>query len=183
MILWGIMVVKELIEMLQMAGGDAGDPFAKFKCLQPRHPFIWRNVNSGKPGKPQIDDDNEIISKESFKGFRRSLEKAHNAIHNYIGGGIEDPHYSFTDPFVIILHSNVDRLWAKWQTDPDKKCRLDPDSIYGEDSDSPALKGNIQPWGGNYDPIDLRLRPWVPPDNWKEQKTYKDESIVKNPPL
>ena len=47
-----------------------------------------------------------------------------------------DPHTSFRDPFVFLLHSNVDRLFAKWQTSNGHPERLNPKTIYGAESDS-----------------------------------------------
>ncbi|MBV9177351.1 MAG: tyrosinase family protein, partial [Nitrososphaeraceae archaeon] len=40
---------------------------------------------------------------------------SHGLAHSYIGGNLTDPHLSFRDPCVFLLHSNVDRLWAMWQ--------------------------------------------------------------------
>jgi hypothetical protein len=34
---------------------------------------------------------------------------------------------------VFLLHSNVDRLYAKWQTDPNHPERLDPATVYGSE--------------------------------------------------
>jgi hypothetical protein len=47
--------------------------------------------------------------------FRLALEGAHNSIHGYIGGDIGAQHQAFEDPFVFLLHANVDRLFAMWQ--------------------------------------------------------------------
>src|ERR671935_271353 len=56
--------------------------------------------------------DEKIIEAETFPEMRYYLEYVHNQAHNYIGGTIGDPHRSFRDPFVFLLHSNVDRLFA-----------------------------------------------------------------------
>jgi hypothetical protein len=70
--------------------------------------------------------------------MRVMLEGNHNTAHNYIGGTIGDPHTPFVigDPFVFLIHSNVDRLYATWQLQPEKAWRLDPDRIYGSESDT-----------------------------------------------
>ena len=74
----------------------------------------------------RISDD-EIISAETYPEMRHLQKDSHNEVHSYIGGTIGDPHASFRDPFVFLLHSNVDRLFALWQTQPGKEWRLDPD--------------------------------------------------------
>src|SRR5205807_322227 len=40
------------------------------------------------------------------------------------------PHTSFRDPFVFLLHSNVDRLFAMWQLQRGHSKRLDPAHVY-----------------------------------------------------
>lgn len=167
------------------ANGVVGDPFADFESIQPGHAFIWRNVNHGLPGAPSKDDipdDEIIITPDSYEQFRRSLEGPHDMAHLYLGGGMSDAHFSFTDPLVLLLHSNVDRIWAKWQKVPGKEWRLDGDSLYGTEGTNPILTHNIQPWAGDFDPANLRLRPWAAPENLSEIKSYKDPSIV-IPPL
>jgi Common central domain of tyrosinase len=125
-----------------------------------------------------ISDTGEKIPQEQqFHNFRIALENAHNWAHNYIGGSITDPHFSFHDPFVFLLHSNVDRIWARWQTMPENEWRLDPDKIYGiEFSETGELNSTVEPWAG--DEGERGLTPWAPPYNWNEVKKYKDLSII-----
>ena len=54
----------------------------------------------------------------------------HGTAHSYIGGTIRSPHTSFRDPFVFLLHSNVDRLFAMWQRQPGHPERVDPAQVY-----------------------------------------------------
>ncbi len=56
--------------------------------------------------------------------MRYYLEYIHNQIHNYIGGTIGYPHTSFRDPFVFLLHSNVDRIFAAWQKVPEYRMEV-----------------------------------------------------------
>jgi len=49
-----------------------------------------------------------------------------NTAHGFIGGTIGNPHTSFRDPFVFLLHSNVDRLFAMWQRQPSHPERQTP---------------------------------------------------------
>ena len=56
--------------------------------------------------------DKEIIESKNYSEMRRKLEHVHNGAHNYTGGTIGDSHTAFRDPFVFLIHSNVDRLFA-----------------------------------------------------------------------
>lgn len=165
-------------------GNDDGDVSAPFESL--RGPIIKRKVDPGPPSPNRVKSDEEIISngdmeskENQWKKFRENLEDVpHNYLHGYIGGSIEDPDTAFEDPFVFLLHSNIDRLWAKWQLVPGKEWRLDSEQVYGiEENDEEILK-NMWPWDGSNPPIG----PWAPPENMKEVKNCKDPSIVKPPP-
>ena len=64
--------------------------------------------------------------------FRTALEQLHNEAHIYFGN--VSAHIAFRDPFVYLLHSNVDRIFAQWQCDPMHPERLDPNTVYGSES-------------------------------------------------
>ena len=97
------------------------------------HTKIWRAVGGAKRSLTgrrhrhrRLDPGNG-----DFATFAAALKSAHdNVAHSYIGGTISNPHYSFHDPFVFLLHSNVDRLWAKWQTDPAHPERIAPATAF-----------------------------------------------------
>jgi len=72
------------------------------------------------------------------------MESAHNAMHGFVNMG--GAHISFRDPFVFLLHSNQDRLYSRWQTDPLHPARLIPDTVYGTESGDAELNGLIEPW-------------------------------------
>jgi hypothetical protein len=55
--------------------------------------------------------------------FRTAWEDIHNQAHPYFAD--ISPHDAFRDPFVFLLHSNVDRIFAMWQCDPMHPERLD----------------------------------------------------------
>lgn len=100
----------------------------------------------------------EVIKGDTFPNMRSSLEGVHNYAHVYIGGTMADQHTSFRDPFVFLLHSNVDTLFATWQLKPGKEWRLDPDLIYGPESNSETtgifpeahigILSPLEPWAG-----------------------------------
>jgi hypothetical protein len=112
--------------------------------------------------------------------MRALMETAHNSAHGYIGGTLGDPHASFRDPIVFLLHSNVDRIFAMWQAQPGASWRLDPNQVYGSEGISPAILENLQPWagGGSGHPA---TRPWAPPENEQVVKDSRHPSVVAPP--
>lgn len=138
----------------------------------------------------------QIIQAEEYPDMRVMLEGNHNTAHNYIGGTIGDPHTSFRDPFVFLIHSNVDLLYATWQLQPEKEWRLDPDRIYGSESDTTTtgtypeahvgILSPLEPWAGVDAPgaeeSVVETRPWAPPENQQAIKNSRDKSLVSNPP-
>lgn len=134
-----------------------------------------REVTRFVSGSPEtVASDNAVLAAVDYAAMRVLLELSHNAMHGFVNMGGQ--HISFRDPFVFLLHSNVDRLVARWQTDPAHPERLDPDTVYGSESGSLGLNGNIEPWSGG-----LSTRPWAPPENLGSPKTYKHPSVVAPP--
>ena len=141
---------------------------------------IRRNVDQGAP---QLDSDAAIMAAddglpeaEQWRAIREAIEDAHNTAHGYIGGTIGSAHSSFEDPFVFLLHANVDRLWAKWQREPGQEWRLDPARVYGDEGTDPRILENMQPWAGG-----TGTRPWAPPENQQQSKNCKHPTIVEPP--
>ena len=130
----------------------------------------------GSPESPLNDD--AIIGRSDYAAMRSpstGLEAAHNRAHGFVNMGGQ--HTSFRDPFVFLLHSNVDRIVARWQTDPAHPERLVPSTVYGSESADAELNGNIQPWSG----APATTRPWAAPESEQFAKTYKHPSIVTPP--
>jgi hypothetical protein len=146
--------------------------------------------------------DKEIIESKDYSEMRRKLEHIHNWAHNYIGGTIGDPHTAFRDPFVFLIHSNVDRLFAAWQLRKGFEWRLEPENAFGNDRNTvaygstsprvvPGLKTMLSPWcgigypyenfrnteeGKTEEPGVNDVRPWAFPDNWhRDPKRYPHE--------
>lgn len=164
--------------------GDAGAPLANFESTEGGgHTHIWRSVNFGSAtlGTPTSVTDAQIVGAPTWEDFDNLIQQAHGNAHGYIGGTITQAHYSFHDPFVFLLHSNVDRLFAMWQTASGHPERLDPATVYHNDSADSGLNGPVEPWAGNLGNPALQLRPWAPPENQQVFKTYKDPSIVAPP--
>ncbi|MBT2454518.1 tyrosinase family protein [Streptomyces sp. ISL-86] len=131
---------------------------------------VNRQVN-GLPIKPARDQD--VLAAEDYADMRETLEASHNEMHGFVFMG--NSHISFRDPFVFLLHSNVDRLFALWQHQPGQPQRLDPEHVYGTMTGDPELNGNIEPWStGQVN----KVRPWGGPEQVGIPKTYKDLSVV-----
>lgn len=128
-----------------------------------------RDVTRSVSGSP-LADDTATLNAVDYPAMRTFLESSHNSMHGFVNMGGQ--HISFRDPFVFLLHSNVDRLFARWQTDPAHPERLDPNGIYASESGDPGLNSNIEPWSGT------STRPWAPPENQQTPKNYKHPSIV-----
>jgi hypothetical protein len=139
--------------------------------------------------------DTELVNATSFQQFNDLLQGceagtsnncAHGMAHSYIGGTIGNPHTSFRDPFVFLLHSNVDRLWAMWQTQLGHTERLDPSQVYGTDGATVGspINAPLQPWAGEANWTSTGgwpVRPWYAPENQQVAKTSKDPSVVVPP--
>ena len=174
----------EGVNQVNGAGGDAGVPFQEFETTEGNgHTFIWRDVMFGAPA---INSDHTILTiadpsspDQQFDVFNNALQAAHNFVHSaFIRGTIFNAHFSFHDPFVFLLHSNVDRLWAKWQTAKGSSWRLDPDRIYGVIGADPTSSVNkpLGPWDGSSD-----LFPWNPAGGQSVSKTAKHPTLIKPP--
>ncbi|GAA3685253.1 hypothetical protein GCM10022267_85040 [Lentzea roselyniae] len=148
---------------------------------------VQRNAGAGAPG---ISSDASIIGSadalpraQQWEAFRNELEGWHGSAHGYVGGDIGGQHQAFEDPFVFLLHSNVDRLFAMWQAQPGQEWRLDPDQVYGDQSGTTgqgSILDPMQPWNGTVQfgsPID----PWVGASPSIESKNCRHPSVVRPP--
>lgn len=152
------------------AGGTPADPPLS----------VDRSVN----GAPMsVASDTAITSANTYPLMRDLLEDSHNTMHGFVNMGSQ--HISFRDPFVFLLHSNVDRLFAKWQTAPGHLERVDPVTVYGSESNLDVVvdghvqnvNHNVEPWStgtGEFNDI----RPWAAPESQGKPHTYKHPSIV-----
>jgi Common central domain of tyrosinase len=145
------------------------------------------------PGAPGVPSDATILSSgaadpqaEQWTAFRSAAESAHDTAHTFFGfptGTISQIHSAFEDPFVFLLHSNLDRLFAEWQTAPGEEWRLDPDQVYGDQSETADDKGilhNLQPWDGTVE-FGAAIEPWVAPSSEIEVKNCRHSTVVRPP--
>lgn len=164
-----------------LKGSRDEDPAHPNPALPPKE--IVRDVRQRFPFCPPDEaiityaDDEDI--QYQWQLFREELEfSSHGPAHNYIAGTLATPHDSFTDILALILHSNVDRIWASWQLQPGKEWRLDPEKIYGAEHNESELNVAMEPWAGGTVRPEQKIRPWG--IDWPaEMKTAKD--VVKPP--
>ena len=126
---------------------------------------------------------NGFTQPQQWHEFRQRVEQVHGGVHVRFGpGNIGDPsgHEAFQDPFVFMLHSNVDRLYAEWQTEPGQEWRLDSTQLYGDDlalTGDTALTGNtVAPWDGTSGAF-----PFTPAGGLVNVKSYLDPSLAVPP--
>lgn len=152
---------------------------------------VSRSV-SGSPAT--VGGDTAILAATDYAVMRGLLESVHNDMHGFVNMG--DQHISFRDPFVFLLHSGVDRLFAEWQANPAEPAypaRLMGETVYGSetDVDVTVLAGIqnvshlVEPWstGHSFDQFGSEhfTRPWYAPENQGEPHNYKVASIVTPP--
>jgi tyrosinase len=99
-----------------------------------------------------------------YATFRQDMEvNPHNRAHGNFRGFLSDPHTAAKDPLFFLLHANVDRLWALWQSGGPQQqlpLRFDPKDratypFLGKDGDpdsAPRVGHNAMdsmwPWNG-----------------------------------
>jgi Common central domain of tyrosinase/von Willebrand factor type A domain len=159
-----------------------------------------------QPGAPVTGmEDTTCVGQLDFPSFDNAIRSLHDASHGFIGGVIGDAHTSFRDPFVFLLHSNVDRLFALWQLQSGHPERLDPSQVYGAWSattgSGDVALGNpnwgilspLEPWAGPAAQNSSTgvvanvsaTRPWAAPENEQNlaenQKDSRHPSVVQPP--
>jgi hypothetical protein len=141
-------------------------------------------MDADRPGAPfegllyrgeWASDDEEIFDAPTFERMRVLLARKHDAAHFvYFGGHMANAHISLHDPLGVLLHANVDRLFAMWQAREGHAWRLDPGHVYGTDA---GLLGSlvVGPW-----PAHAPARPWLASET-VQPRTYLHRSIVAPP--
>ena len=148
------------------------------------------NVRRSVSGSPATQlQDNNVIDAGDYAVMRGMLEDIHDDMHGFVNMGSQ--HISFRDPFVFLLHSNVDRIFAMWQF-KNPQVRLDKDTIYGTETNLDVVVGshtqnvnhNVEPWSTGHSEDQFGAahvtRPWSEA-NQGEPHTYKDLSVVTPP--
>jgi hypothetical protein len=203
------------------ASGQAGDPWHAAGFYDPNaNPFrsdnefdpnnnpvdpphnLTRNVQAG--GAVTALADQGCVNAVDFPAFDSLISSSHGAGHGHIGGTLGDQHTAFRDPFVFLMHANLDRIFALWQLqNPD--VRLDPNQVYGTYSSTQGsgdvergapdwgILSPLEPWAGPAAQnattgiiANVRAtRPWATPENEQNlpenQKDSKHPTVVKPP--
>lgn len=77
-------------------------------------PALRRQLGGGT--LPTASQVNSTLASVPYSTFRANAEQfAHNTVHNFIGGSAATAS-SPNDPAFFLLHCNLDRLWAEWQS-------------------------------------------------------------------
>jgi hypothetical protein len=138
------------------------------------------------------NDETFVLSAPDFPTFRQRVENLHNGAHGYFAS--VSPHIAFRDPFVFLLHSNMDRLYARWQTDPAHPGRLNSAlTLYGAEADLDVpvtelgethiqnLTHLVEPWSTGTGEFHA-IRPWEPShENQGSPHNYHDISLITPP--
>jgi len=144
------------------------------------------------------DDDTSVLNMIDYPSMRNDLsglENLHNESHLWIGGTIANPHTSFQDPFVFLIHSQTDRLFAKWQRDISHLGRLDAAQVYGSDSNTvfdpfaycqghygiDGILTKMKPWDGTFTFGGSAIYPWTNSGGHIVIKDSRDSSVVSPP--
>jgi hypothetical protein len=79
-------------------------------------------------------EDAEVVAAPTFTEMRQRLAPKYEIGHFvYFGGDGSHGHIVLHDPLALLLHSNVDRLFAMWQAESGASWRLDPGQVYGDE--------------------------------------------------
>jgi tyrosinase len=104
-------------------------------------------VSSAPPGL--LNEAQTLALGTSFDDFRDMEGNPHGFAHTSFGGWIQSPATAPKDPLFFLLHTNVDRLWAKWQK---KNGRFDPNVAASFVPNGNPLGHNLNdtmwPWNG-----------------------------------
>ena len=88
-----------------------------------------------------------ILGRGDYASFTLDVENnAHNQVHNWSKGTLQNPSTASFDPTFWLLHGNVDRLWSIWQ-----------ETNYAPVVDAPAISGPdriLDPWSVSITDVD-----------------------------
>jgi tyrosinase len=65
---------------------------------------------------PYKDKWDHAMAATSFAEFQERIEEAHDSVHVWVGGIMQDIEWAAYDPLFFAHHVMVDRAWRLWQT-------------------------------------------------------------------
>lgn len=170
-----VFTAKFIGETEKYASGSPQEKQPKFDKMNPLGDYaentVWGTLNrTYKDRNPATQDtfgrennkrdvlpEEEIVKGpdnfEEWSGYEEG--KSHNSAHNVFDGDVADVGKDPIDPLFFMMHSNVDRLWAKWQHEYD---RFD------------SGQKETYPYPGKYQ--GKRGQEWV--DEWNQNPTQDD---------
>ncbi|XP_076453372.1 hemocyanin 2-like [Babylonia areolata] len=103
-----------------------GNPFKTYR-MSFNGQFIQREVDDDLFRHPSEGDPEslfhqalELLEETNYCDFEVQYEMLHNAVHELVGGNntysMSTLDYSAFDPFFMVHHASIDRLWQIWQT-------------------------------------------------------------------
>jgi tyrosinase len=110
-----------------------------------RFPFF--NTAAAPPGL--LTDTQTLALGNQYAAFRTMEGNPHGSAHTSFDGSIASISTSAKDPLFFLLHTNVDRLWAKWQR---QNRRFNPALAASYDRNPNPIGHNLAdtmwPWNG-----------------------------------
>ena len=119
-------------------------------------------VQNNEAATLKLGTDFLILNSRRREGFCAMEADPHGGAHDSFLGQISDPATAPADPLFFLLHTNVDRLWAKWQwiTPGQRFNGALPNAYLHQGSGNPALRGEsgignftddtLWPWDGDF---------------------------------
>lgn len=103
-----------------------------------------------QPANGVLTEAQTLALGSTYVAFRSLEGNPHGLAHTSFGGSISSIPTAARDPLFFLLHTNVDRLWAKWQR---QNTRFDPALAASFDANPPAgnrighnLPNTMWPW-------------------------------------
>jgi tyrosinase len=138
-----------------------------FSSANPLQFWVTDGVQ-GITRRPLFDTDTEsaidVLSEnetldlgDAFVDFEELEGNPHGLAHVSFGGSISSIPTAAKDPLFFMLHANVDRLWAKWQSrfnrfNPAEEKSFDTNAANGGNRVGHNLPDTMWPWNGETAP-------------------------------
>jgi hypothetical protein len=130
---WHRRYLFEAEQLLRTVDATLTIPYWDYVAGSSRPDWVHRpaGVTRPAPGAPGYLPTGStiaaILARGDYSGFTGDLEgNAHNQVHNWCKGTLQNPATASYDPIFWMLHANVDRLWSVWQETHDDPARHTP---------------------------------------------------------